>query len=434
MRAVIQTVVLGFLVVTSVGIAENEKHDAKNSKGESVLQRPEGKWDIARYAEFLSEAFERPKAALERHYSTELPVALQKVVKEKDEGKISEIIADLMSKRSNKQKAEVVKLAQKVRDAKEKEDTTDTEAIAFMDRLIWAGKGLLGEKVEKSEKNETFLAAFFGDEKDTKNKGAFAERMLKDQRILDAIKKATDPNSTQADKKAAKELLRGELTRDEAMAFIESQLKGGNKSQALAVTDAIAWTDPSGEKFLEFFRNGKSERLYLGPNQKTMEDALNTYAAKRGGLHGATLAEKEHTTSAPIELVARNGDLLENKRPQGVKPPKLAAQSAPNGNASAGAAAAKPRPKVPAQFVSSQAVKPPGANANTSGGGSGGLNGAALYQARCTSCHKSKGNAAEEIASIRDGSMPDQKNPSDPRAKKLTEPEKQAIIAFLSKK
>ncbi len=449
MKAVIQTVVLGFFAFASLGNAESKSPvshtiDAQKS---GIVQRPEGKWDISRYAEFLGVAFERPKAALERHYQAELPVALQNVVKEKDETKLSEIIADLMSHRNNAQKAEVVKMAQSVRDSKEKEETTDAAAIAFMDRLIWAGKGLLGETVPKDEKNEAFLGAFFGDEKDPKNQGAFADRMLKNQRISDAMKKATDPNSTQADKKAAKELLRGELTRDEAMAFIESQLKGGNKNQALAVTDAIAWTDPSGEKFLEFFRNGKSERLYLGPNQKTMEKALKTYSEKRGGLHGATLAEKEHTTSVPTELVATSkGELLENKRPQGVKPPPmLRAQDTNRAASTASSGGAPTKTRVPVQQVSTQKVNAQPKPAATASGGNGAStnsvatnpssNGAALYQARCTGCHgHPKNNPPKEIDQIRTGAMPPQSNPSDPRAKPLTPAEKSAIIGYLSKR
>jgi hypothetical protein len=423
MRAVIHSVVLGFFFMASFSVAEppGEKHDEKE-KAAAGAKRPKGKWDIDRYTQFLSESLDRKVEPLKRHYGTTLPVALQKVVKEKDESEISAIIAEMLTQRSNAQKGEIVKMAQQVRDAKEGEYTTDAEAIAFMDRLIWAGKGMLGEKVAKDEKNEKFLTAFFGDEKDPKDKGAVGDRMVKNERINEAIKKATDPNSTQADKKAAKELLRGELTRDEAMAFIDSQLKGGNKPKALAVADAIAWKDPSGEKFLEFFRNGKSERLYLGPNEKTMEDALMTYSAKRGGLHNAELAEKEHTTSAPIELVARRGEIQENKRPQGVKPPKMAG-SAPVASKVAGGA------RLVSQGVRDGRPQPP---ANTGGGG----NGAAIFQARCANkCHTTPpGDATTQIAAITSGRMPSQKNSSDPLARPLSGDEKAAIIAYLSKK
>lgn len=435
MRAVIHSVVLGFFVMATFGFAEADeaakKDHEKQDKAGTVAPRPEGKWDIDKYAEFLRGALDRKTEPLKRHYGTTLPVALQKVVKEKDESEISAIIAEMMTQRSNKQKAEIVKMAQEVRDAKEGEYTTDAEAIAFMDRLIWAGKGMLGEKVAKNEKNEKFLTAFFGDEKDPKDKGAVGDRLLKNERINEAIKKATDPNSTQADKKAAKELLRGELTRDEAMAFIDSQLKGGNKPKALAVADAIAWKDPSGEKFLEFFRNGKAERLYLGPNEKTMEDALLTYSAKRGGLHNAELAEKEHTTSAPTELVARNGQIQENKRPQGVKPPAMAATGGGNSAKLASGTGGRTQTRLVSQGVR---TGQPRTQTDNVGGGSG--NGAALFQARCANkCHAvPPGDASTQIDAINSGRMPELKDPSNPLAKALSAGEKAAIIAYLSKK
>ncbi len=416
MRVVIQTVVLGFFVMASLGLAENDNHQSVTKPAEeSVVKRPEGKWDIGRYEGFLSEVFERPKAALNRHYGATLPVALQKVVKEKDESEIAAIVADLLSHRSNEQKAKVVKMAQQVRDIKEKEDTTDAQAIAFLDRLIWGGKGALGQKVDKTEKNEKFMLAFLGDPTNKKDIGAFRDTLKKQEGLGLAAKKLADPNATQADKKWARDKALGQdgFTRDEAMAWVGSQMKG-NKAQALAIANLFAKTDPSGEKYFDVFNGNQAERLYAGPNQQSMESALKAYAANRGNMHNVTVAESEHTNVAPVELVARGGKLLANKRPQGVRPPAAAAVAGGGG---------APRPP---------GVAPVRPNPNRNQVASVNSDGAALYAARCTTCHPSKGNATQEIDAIQSGRMPDLKDPSKPGAKPLTEDEKKAIIAHLS--
>ncbi|MBY0370130.1 hypothetical protein K2X33_05550 [bacterium] len=279
--------------------------------------RPVGIWDIEKYLSFLSstDMFWSPKSSLRRQYQQALPVAIEKARKG-DEKDISEILAELFDTVSDAKKAKIAQAAEKERKLKEEEEPLDKDALALLDRLVWGAQGLTGNPV-RNEKSEPFNKAFLGD------KGAFALQKKKtNSEILALIKKINNPNTTDASRAKDKEILRGKLTLDAALAWYDSQMREGNKEDALAMIKAISWIDPrTKQRYLDLFHGTEAERLYLGSSDEQIEDALESYGKAKGGIHTATIAGKEHT-SVPTELVSKGGQLVANERPIGVEPPK----------------------------------------------------------------------------------------------------------------
>ncbi len=392
------------------------------------IARPEGIWDIQKYVDTLSALFRWPVNTVKRDYAQALPISLENVVKRKDESKIAEALSQLFATVNVDQIKRIEKAASSKLAAKLDEEKTDSEAIALLERIEWAAKGLLGNAPEKNAKNVAFMAAFFGE------KGAYAKTLAEKQIILDQIKVANDSNTSDATRKGAKKWLRTNLSRDAIMAFVDGQLASGRKDLAMDLVDAVAWIDPLSkeERFLEFFNGANVERLHLGPNRETMEAALSSYAKSKGGLHTATLAEKEHETVVPREYVSKNSTLVEG-RPASVAAPK-ALQGALKGAASV----ALRQPLVGAAVASlGLGTIPFAAGSVGTAARSKTLvrakpnaardKGASIFAANCTStCHSSwpKGKA-EMIASVSSGSMP--------KNKTLSQSEKDSLIAYLSK-
>ncbi len=417
------------LAPASFGVTAHDGFDP----GKSPIVRPEGIWDISKYVYLLSALFHRPVSTIERQYSKELPQALDAVVKTKDESRVADVLGELFTTVSEEQKKLILKEAERLRLIKENEEKTDSEAIALLDRLIWGAKGLLKQEIDKNEKNIGFLKAFFGDPNGTPEakKGSFQANLDAKQDVLNAIKTANDPNTNETTRKEAKKFLRKTLSRDAVMAYIEGQMASGNKEAALDLASAVAWVDPkSGEKFLEFFNGTGAERLYLGKDRASMESALDKYAARKGGLHTATLAQDEHEKIAPTEYVSTHDGLVEG-RPQGASTPKaIRSSGAPTASRrkTETVSSIAPAPSTPAARGNVAQAPKPIARSKPNSGNNRASNGAALFSANCTaSCHMSwpKDPGAMKRA-ISGNTMP----PQD--FKKLTEGEKQALIAFIN--
>jgi hypothetical protein len=290
---------------------------AYSSPTPGKISRPKGIWDIQKYVDTLSAFFRWPVESVRRDYFQSLPIALENVVKRKDETKVAEALSQLFATVNPDQIKLIEDFASAKLAAKLEEEKTDSEAIALLERIEWAAKGLLGHPPEKDGKNSAFMDAFFG------KKGAYSKTLAEKQIIRDNIKVANDPNTSDATRKSAKKWLRTNLSREAIMAFVEGQWATGRKDLAMNLVDAVAWIDPNSktQRFLEFFTGAGAERLYLGPDRETMEAALSAYAKSKGGLHTATLAEKEHETVIPKEYVSQNGSLALG-RPVGVAAPK----------------------------------------------------------------------------------------------------------------
>jgi hypothetical protein len=429
--------------------AEFDNH-AKPSDAAPKLPRPEGKWDITKYVNLLSALFRSPTHVIKREYGQSLPIALAEVVKTKDESKITEILAELFTTVNNDQKATILRVAEKSLAGKMEQEKTDSEAIALLERLIWGAKGLLGEPIQKDAKNDAFVKAFLGDPEASDaaaKKGAYANAIEQKQEIIERIRIANDPNTSEKTRKDNKKFLRETLTNDAIMAFIEGQMASGNKKLAYDLAEAVGWTDAkSGQKFLEFFNGNAPERLYLGPDRDSLEKALEAYSANKGGLHTATLAKKEHESVVPREYVVSNNGLVQG-RPEGALPPKAIRQEAPAVAVAAAPAAVRTvaRPARVAPELAKKAAQPiytfrrvakpapasPRGNANTSTSvastAGGGGNGSAIFGATCTAtCHTSWPKDRSAMAtSVANGSMPPNKT--------LSDADKKAILAYLGR-
>lgn len=408
----------------SAGI-EHSNPSSLNAK----TARPEGIWDIQKYVDTLSAYFRWPVNTVKRDFAQAIPIALENVVKRKDETKITEALGQLFATVNTDQIKVIEKAATAKLAAKMEEEKTDSEAIALLERIVWAAEGLLGHPPERDEKNIAFMDAFFGE------KGAYAKTLAEKQIILDKIKVANDSNTSVATRKAAKEWLRTNLSRDAIMAFVDGQLASGRKDLAMDLVDAVAWIDPLSkeERFLEFFNGASVERLHLGPTRETMEAALSSYAKGKGGLHTATLAEKEHEAVVPREYVSKDSTLVEG-RPASVAPPKAfqaflkaATSVGLRQQPLVGAAAAGLGSRVASLAAGRVGTGSPPPNPVRVKPNVAQDKGASIFAANCTAtCHSSwpKDKGAMK-ASVISGSMP--------KNKTLSQSEKDALVAYLSK-
>lgn len=420
----VQMVVLVFFSLTSLSFGAPVNHGIDPSK--NPILRPEGKWDITKHVYLLSAVFKRPISALEREYKEELPIALQAAVKNKDESKISPILAELFTTITDDQKRQLIQVAEKIRQVKEDEETTDAEAIALLDRLIWGAKGLIKDPLDKNEKNIAFLKNLLGDPEATGDaqKGAFQLAVDSKQDILAAIKTANDPDTNDKTRKLAKKFLRKELSRDAIMAYIEGQLASGNKEAALDLASAVSWTDPkSGQRFLEFFNGEGAERLYLGQDRDTMQAALEKYSKDKGGLHTAILAKDEHKKIRPKEYVATEHGLEEGRPAVTTGPSKVPVKKISRRS---------PRVSVAQDRTSAPRArkKVAGTTRKSSTGTTSALaaKGKRIFERTCTAaCH----STGDSWPRPREAMWAAVDNDSMPQGSKLTASEKAALLAYL---
>ncbi len=410
----VSSLFFGFLIVASFGFAETPEHAGTDSDSKVTTERPKGVWDIDKYVDLLKDVFARPKASLKNQYQKRLPIALENNVKKNDETDISDLLAELFTTIGPNQIADAKKRAQKEITKMGEEDISDPERAALLNRLFWAASGLEGEEI-KTPQSDAFNKKFLGEgDKQGPNKGSYLAQHEKNEKEVTAnVAKALSKNSTDKDRKDAKKALREKIARGSVMSFVEAQLKAGNEKGALDLVEAIAWVDPSGQRFLELYKNGKAERLYLGPDRESMKSALETYA-NRASMGTATLAREEHEKEIPHERMARDSQLIDG-RPKGVKAPKAlraasVAQAQPQRVATIQSGAAgktfktsfRPPSQSNAQRV--QTIRRIGQKLNGQKSRSN-LAQKDLLEKRCYSCHGPKPIDAS-IRAISSGSMP----------------------------
>lgn len=338
--------VSGFLMLQPALVLASDIHDFQ-SEVESKGKRPTDIWNIDRYVNFLSAAFQRPTSNLVKEYSQSLPAALDALVNEKSVKEISPILAELFDTVDNH--AEIKKMVADAKALKEDEQVLDTRALALLDAMLAAASGLSGELI-KDEKSAAFNNQFFGD---GKYEGDYArQKKITQAEIAALIKKINAGNNSAAGMAKDKQELRSKLHLDAAFAWYESQMRQGNTGKALDMIRAISWVDSSGQRFLDLVDGNTAERLYIGDSPAQIQNALAKYGASKGGLYKIAVSENEHRKGQSRSYYIDEADQL-------VEVPRAVAKSSSSASGARTAVSpARPAARIRAAAPATGRVRP----------------------------------------------------------------------------
>lgn len=347
-------------------------------------------------AQLLGYYFAWPERVINNKFQETLPNALNSSLSDKVGAAFSPIFSELFWTQTPERVSQIVSAAESLL-AKKADTDSETQNKSssnnMLEKLITAGKWLVGDEVKQTPENDEFLKTF---KKDWEEQG---------QNVATAIKfrdQAIDPNQSEETRKLAKEWLRDNVNRDQVLAFAASQAKNGKEAEAAKWVRAMSW-----DGFIDFKNNGKPVRLDVGKSDQEIAAALKAYENVPGGankgMFAMTMNKSQHEGEFK-HVKQMNGAIVEVPKPQPAQPDNFAqpdnqVASADTATALAavrGGRKAQDQPKGPA-------VQQRAAPRSAASGGP-----PASYQKYCLSCHGEK-PADKSLAAINRGSMPDAK-------------------------
>lgn len=274
-----------------------EQHSTGSALDGAAKRRTGKQFEISdRESRLLARVTGLPDSFIKKAYGNTLPQAITDAQNKKDESAIIPILVDLMGVLNEQQVGPALKLVEKEREAEKKDNDNERDGrfLTLTDRLFWALKWMDGDSV-KTEAADKYTKQFKQSfEDDLPRKLEFQEKLkLAEQGVKNGI-----------------EYVKEFANSESVLPFLmNNEELRGRMLKILASSNAQG-------PFVDLFDGNERQRLY----GKKIDQALETYAQKRGGLHGVRFANQNHKQLDRIFTASDDGG-LQNRVVQNTQPP-----------------------------------------------------------------------------------------------------------------